>query len=236
MAHRAIVRLVLRAAYATFGPDASPPARAKAFDASTFEIWARPVARGAARDRPRRAARPCRPRRLVAVPTASPPCWLTAGLFHEMVEYAARRSSRGVERDPDGRRPLSRSAVSAWPTDRSPGPRSESSTATGRPSARRSPAAIPSRTPSIPAAQSRSAGRSPTPPPTSSTAAAHAGRRHRGALWAAGVARIPEPPELTAEVHRRSVQPPRARLYRTGDRARWRPDGTLEFLGRSTTR
>src|SRR5690606_8610392 len=28
---------------------------------------------------------------------------------------------------------------------------------------------------------------------------------------------------------------PGARLYRTGDRGRWRPDGTLEYLGRLDT-
>ena len=42
-------------------------------------------------------------------------------------------------------------------------------------------------------------------------------------------------PELTAErfVEREIAPAPRARLYRTGDRARWREDGAIEFLGRS---
>jgi amino acid adenylation domain-containing protein len=37
-------------------------------------------------------------------------------------------------------------------------------------------------------------------------------------------------PALTA---RSFVETPRGRLYRTGDRARWRADGTLDFLGRA---
>jgi amino acid adenylation domain-containing protein len=43
-----------------------------------------------------------------------------------------------------------------------------------------------------------------------------------------------EQPELTAErfIPHPFGDAPGARLYRTGDRARWRPDGTLEYLGR----
>jgi len=39
-------------------------------------------------------------------------------------------------------------------------------------------------------------------------------------------------PDLTAEQFIDDPFRPGLRLYRTGDRARWRPDGTLEFLGR----
>ncbi|MEO7455148.1 MAG: amino acid adenylation domain-containing protein, partial [Gemmatimonadaceae bacterium] len=40
-------------------------------------------------------------------------------------------------------------------------------------------------------------------------------------------------PELTAERFVvAAVQAPASRLYRTGDKARWRPDGTVEYLGR----
>ena len=53
-------------------------------------------------------------------------------------------------------------------------------------------------------------------------------RRRRGA-------RLPEPPGTDGgALHRRSVQrPPGARLYKTGDLARWLANGEIEYLGRN---
>ena len=93
--HRSIVRLVLGAAYATFGPDRvflqlAPPA----FDASTFEIW------GALLHGVRLVIAPEGPLDLEALETLIAfhrvtTLWLTAGLFNEIVE-ARPSASRGV--------------------------------------------------------------------------------------------------------------------------------------------
>ena len=234
IAHRGIVRLVLNCNFVNLGPEEVILHLAPlSFDASTFELWGAILNGG----------------RLVILPAAHPSLddiveairvngvtslWLTAGLFHLMVESRL-----------DGLKPLRQlivggdvlspahvvKALKALPSCRivnGYGP-TENTTFTCC-------YTIPHDTPPskpIPigsAIQGTSvyvldAGRRPVP-------VGEDGELYAGG---AGVALgYVNQPELTAEkfIEDPFAARPGARLYRTGDRVRQRPDGTIEFLGR----
>ncbi|HYH46776.1 MAG TPA: amino acid adenylation domain-containing protein, partial [Thermoanaerobaculia bacterium] len=238
--HRAVVRLVQGSDYIRFGPEEVflqlAPA---AFDASTLEIWG-PLLNGG---------------RLVIAPPGAPSydalaeliaahgittLWLTAGLFHQTVDQmiepgneAHLRGFAGVRQLLAGGDVLApglvRQALCRLPATRlvnGYGP-TENTTFTcchgmSDPAAVGDPVAI---------------GR-----PIANTyvlvldeAGAPVPREVAGELYAGGdgLARgYQGRPDLTAE---RFVPCPLgrgARLYRTGDRVCWRPDGRIEFLGR----
>jgi amino acid adenylation domain-containing protein len=237
VAHRAVVRLVRGADYARFGPDdvflQLAPA---AFDASTLEIWA-PLANGG---------------RLVVAPPGAPSLvelgqllvrhrvtvlWLTAGLFHQM---AAERLEdlRGVRQLLAGGDVLAPAAVER--------------VLAGLPGCALVDGYGPTENTTFTCCHRV---REPVPPGgTVPIGRPLAGTRVQvldgwlrpvpagvpGELYAggAGLARgYLGRPDLTAErfvpdPFAGVAAPPGARLYRTGDRVRRRPDGILEFLGR----
>jgi amino acid adenylation domain-containing protein/non-ribosomal peptide synthase protein (TIGR01720 family) len=240
--HRAVVRLVRDAGYADLGPrEVFLQLAPASFDASTFEIW------GCL----------CNGGRLVIVPPELPSLaalgdvvrregvttlWLTAGLFHSLVDAIVDdrlESFAGVRQLLAGGDVLSpthvRRALAALPGVRlidGYGPTECTTFACCHP--------MTALTPPLPPPVTVPVGR-----PIANTRAyvvdAGLGLVAIGVagellLGGDGLARgYQGDPALTAA---RFVPDPTGgarggRLYRTGDRARWRPDGRLELLGRS---
>ncbi|MCY1015549.1 non-ribosomal peptide synthase/polyketide synthase [Pyxidicoccus sp. MSG2] len=231
--HRAVVRLVMGADYARFGPDEVFLQLAPlAFDASTFELWGS-LLHGA---------------RLVMFPPHTPSLeelgqalrrervttlWLTAGLFEQMVSLqpealegvrqllaggdvlppgaARERLARGVGVLVNGYGPTEGTTFTCCHVMRTPedvGP----TVPIGRPIANTRVYVLDATLRPVPLGVP-------------------------GELYAGGdgvALGYLGRPELTAEhfVPDAFSTEPGARLYRTGDRVRWRANGTLEFLGR----
>ncbi len=231
--HRNVIRLVRGADYASMGPEQAWLQFAPvSFDAATLEIWA-PLLNGG---------------RLVLFPGEKPSLdelgraigrfgvtslWLTAGLFHQMVDHELEslRPLRQLLAGGDVVSPVhARRALEALPglalIDGYGPTEGTTFTCTWRMTdPRQVGAAVPIGAPIANARVYVLDGRmQPVPVGVA------------GELWIGGegLARgYLGRPDLTAE---RFVPDPfgRAgeRLYRTGDRVRFRPDGPLEFLGR----
>jgi amino acid adenylation domain-containing protein len=231
---RGVVRLVRETNFATFGrEDVFLQLAPVAFDASTLEIWG-PLLNGGT---------------LVVMPPGTPTLeglgatiraegvttlWLTAGLFHLMVDERLD-DLRGVRQLLAGGDVLSVAhvrkflrAVPACRLTNGYGP-TENTTFTCCHEIREADLAAGSVPIGRPVANSRVY--------VLDTALRPVPVGMPGELFTAGdgLARgYLDRPELTAEKFVPDPFAPRAggRLYRTGDRVRWREDGVLEFLGR----
>jgi amino acid adenylation domain-containing protein len=232
--HRAVVRLVRGTDYCHFGPDEVFLQLAPlSFDASTFEVWG-PLLNGG-----RLAVMPPGPPALDELGAAIrrhgvTTLWLTAGLFHLMVEQrpaelaplrqlvaggdvlSAAHVNRALEALADG------VVVNGYgPTESTTfaccfrmgkGYRAGQAVPIGRPIANTTAYVLDE-------------GRRPVPVGVAGELYLGGDGLAHGYLNNPGLTRerfVPDP--FSAE--------PGARLYRTGDRVRWRGDGNLEFLGR----
>jgi amino acid adenylation domain-containing protein len=232
--HRAVVRLVKNADYARFSPEEIFLQFAPiAFDASTFEIW------GALLNGARLVIFPPGPISLDELGTVIEKrgvttLWLTAGLFHQMVEehldslhnvrqllsggdvLSVAHVTRALEQLPrtqliNGYGPTENTTFTCCHRVTAP-PLPGRSVPIGRPIAN---------------TQVYILDRELQPVPMGVPGELYAGGD--------GLARgYLNRPELTAEkfVAHPFSQEPGARLYRTGDLARWLPDRSVEFLGR----
>ncbi|MDQ2857020.1 MAG: amino acid adenylation domain-containing protein [Candidatus Eremiobacteraeota bacterium] len=237
--HRGIVRLVVGATYARFGRDEVLLGFAPlTFDSSTFEMWGAllngarlAVFAGGAAPTLEDLGATIRAHGVTTL-------WLTSGLFQQIVEHGAAelRSLRQLLAGGDVLSvPHVRRALEELPNCRfinGYGP-TENTTFTTTYTVPRDWNADDRET-SVPIGA-----------PIDNTTVYVLDERRApvpigvpGRLWTGGdgVAReYHGRPELTAERFVPDPFTPRcgARMYDTGDRARWRPDGTLEFLGRA---
>ncbi len=234
--HRAITRLLFGVDYARFGPDTAflhlAPA---AFDASLFEIWGALLHGG----------------RCVLYPNEPPTCeglariirdeqvttaWLTASLFHAIVDESPG-SLAGLQQLLTGGEEVSADhvrrayqALSDIEIVNGYGP-TESTTFAAT---YRIPRAMPSAARSLPIgrpiANTRcyvlSANLKPVRVGIEGELFIGGDGLARGYLGNEALTAARFVPDAVAG-------PDGGRLYRTGDRVRWRPDGTLDFVGRS---
>ncbi|MCX5206205.1 amino acid adenylation domain-containing protein [Streptomyces sp. NBC_00237] len=230
--HRNVVRLVKGAGYVDLGPDVRMlPTGSTAFDANTFEMWGALLNGGSLRlvDSDVILDAHCLGRELAEHRITT--LWLTSPLFNQLVEQDAALFAplRELVVGGDALSPVHvRKVMDACPgvtLVNGYGP-TENTTFSVTHRLERS-----------------DLGRIPIGRPITNSTAYVLDERGRpcpvgvpGELWlgGAGVARgYLGRPELTQE---RFVADPfgpeGARLYRSGDLARWRPDGVLEFFGR----
>jgi amino acid adenylation domain-containing protein len=232
--HRAVLRLVRDADYARFGADEAWLQLAPvAFDASTLELWGALLNGGRVAIYPPELPTPDALGAFIARHGVTS-AWLTAGLFHQMVD-ANLAGLGGLRQLLAGGDVLSvphvRRVLEAHPAVRlvnGYGP-TENTTFScchriHAEDAER--ASIPIGRP-IAGTTAYVLDAQLNPVPVDVPGELYVGGEglargylHAPALTAARY--VPHPFSAT----------PGARLYRTGDRLRWRPDGTLEFLGR----
>lgn len=228
--HRGVVRLVSEPNFATVGPGQTfLHAAAPSFDATTFEVWGALLTGGRVVPAP---PGPLDASELTALVKQHDVTvlWLTAGLFHQLVEHDVRALSDvdqlfagGDVLAPDAVR-AALAARGGRPVTNGYGPTENTTFTTCH--VMRGPGDLGATTPIGTPVQHTTVyvlDEAMRPAP--------AGELYTGG---AGLARgyLDRPALTAAKFVPNPFGPPGSRLYRTGDRVRRRPDGTLEFAGR----
>ncbi|MEM8963523.1 MAG: amino acid adenylation domain-containing protein, partial [Acidobacteriota bacterium] len=235
VSHRNVLRLVLEADYADLGPDETfVQLSSPAFDVTTLEVWA-PLLSGSRLVLPPPGVLALEEIGALLARHQISTLWLTAGLFHQMVDHRLD-DLRGVRQLLAGGEALSVPHVERVLAELGEttmingyGPTENTTFTTCHrmvPGSELDAATVPIGTPiADTTVHVLDADLRPVPIGVPGELVTGGDGVARGYL---------RRPRLTATVFIPDpfATTPGARLYRTGDRARWRDDGTLEFFGR----